>query len=812
LERAITGRTRGLLPLKTACAWIGSTLLALLLCGSSRTAASPTFLPDSHAASEMKRLYTEGARLYASAEYSHARQAFLQAADFAHQAGDESKAAFDWNNAGHCSILTMQFGAALVQLKHARQIAEVAHQSRPLLYSLNSLAALYIHMGQFDQAIVTAREALNGPAGHADAGMRALLLCEIGEATAELKRFDEAVPYYIDGINGLLDADDPDMAVIVLGDFGDDSLKERRFDLAEWALGEGLHLLRIKGQDTSAGILRALAKMKSLQGKPEQAAALYLAALDTPPGPTPRWGIFAERGRFRLESGDLTGSLADYREARRIVARMRVDMVPADQDRVTFESGLSDILEGLVDAGNRLARQNGDRAVLRETFDAAEQDRLWSLRALVPTPNDWRARLPEHYWELLGQFQTLERASSGTEHSGITQPKPDLEKQLMRLGTELQQIEANAAGNSATVEEIAESPLDHVKSVLDDDSVLLSFHISKTSSWVWAVDRRDVEVYSLPPARQLEAETTAFARAVRDGAPSTTLGAQLYRDLLGRVPDRYLHHSKWRLELDGPLYELPFAALVVAEDSRGPVFLMQRVVLQAVPGALLLKRDAIPGDGELLAIGDPIYNTADSRYTGTRGPAQLTLPRLPNTAAEIEACTRAWNSPSPALLTGANARPAAVEAAMARNPAIVHFATHVISGPGDFHSGLIALSLDSSGAMGLLGPKDIVARPIAAKLVVMNGCHSSQGQALPSAGLMGLTRAWIGAGASAVLATQWDVPDGEAKSFITEFYRVLRAAPDRGAAYALREAQLSALRNREPEPSWAAYSLLSRMP
>jgi len=794
-----------LLPLKPTCALIGSTLFALLLSGSSRNAASPTLPNNSRAAAEMKRLYEEGVRQYASAEYSGAREAFLQAADFAHQAGDESKAAFDWNNAGNTSIRTMQFGAALEELKHAQQIAESAGTLRPLIYTLNNLASLYIKMGQFNKAVLTAQEALDGPAGHADAATRALLLCEIGEATAELKRFDEAVPYYIDGINGLLDAGDPNMAATVLGAFGTDSLKERRLDLAEWALGEGLRLLEMMGRNASASILRGLAKMKGLKGKPDSAATLFQAALDAPPGPTPRWGIFADRGQFRLDSGDLTGALADYREARRMVTRIRVDMVPADQDRVTFESGLSDVLEGLVDAGNQLARQNGDRAVLRETFDAAEQDRLWSLRSLVPTPNDWRKRLPEHYWELLAQFQTLER-------TGTSQPKPDLEKQLMRLGTELQQIEANAAGNPAADEGTPESPLDHVTSVLDDESVLLSFHISKTSSWVWAVDRRGVDVYPLPPGKQLEAETTAFARAVRDGAPSAKPGAQLYRDLFGSVPDRYLHHTSWRLELDGPLYELPFAALVAAEDSRGPVYLIQRAVLQSVPGALLLKRDTIPADGELLAIGDPIYNTADSRYRGTRGGSGLMLPRLPNTAAEIDACAHAWNSPGQALLTGKTAQPAAVEAAMRRSPAIVHFATHVISGPGDFHSGLIALSLDSDGAMGLLGPKDIVARPIGTKLVVMNGCHSSQGQALPSAGLMGLTRAWIGAGVSAVLATQWDVEDGEAKSFITDFYRALRAAPARGAAFALREAQLSAIRDGKGMPGWAAYSLLSRMP
>ena len=116
--------------------------------------------------------------------------------------------------------------------------------------------------------------------------------------------------------------------------------------------------------------------------------------------------------------------------------------------------------------------------------------------------------------------------------------------------------------------------------------------------------------------------------------------------------------------------------------------------------------------------------------------------------------------------------------------------------------------------MGLLGPKEIVARAAGAKLVVMDGCHSAQGEALPGAGLMGLTRAWIGAGAMAVMATQWDIPDDEAQSLMADFYRALKAAPERGAASALQNAQLAALRDplaRQLPASWAGYFLLSRM-
>ena len=51
-----------------------------------------------------------------------------------------------------------------------------------------------------------------------------------------------------------------------------------------------------------------------------------------------------------------------------------------------------------------------------------------------------------------------------------------------------------------------------------------------------------------------------------------------------------------------------------------------------------------------------------------------------------------------------------------------------------------------------MGPGNIASRRVAGSLVVMDGCHSGQGQTLPGSGLMGLTRAWIGAGASTVVS------------------------------------------------------------
>jgi len=783
-----------------------------MLAGSSRNPAKFTDTRDLRQIEEVKHLNAEAVRLFNAGEYSKARRQFVSVATLAQASGDEYDTAMNWNNAGSCSIRTMQFGEAFRELRHAQSVAVRAHELRPLLFTLNNLASLYIQLGQPDKAVLIAREALSGSAAHADEDVRARLLCEMAGALIAQKRFNEAVPYYLDGINGLLDVPDLDGSARALGNFGNDSLSAGHNGEAEWALSEGLRLITLHGLIPSPNILSGLARLRSRQGNVRAAALLFDSALAVPTGPTPKWRIYAERGQFRLDRGNLRGALADFQEARRRITLMRADMVPVDQDRVAFESGsdLTHVTQGLVDTGNRLARATGNQSFAEQSFDAEEQDRLWSLRALIPTSNDWRSRLPMHYWELLAQYQV--QAQSAPD-----QTSREIENKRASLQTELQQLEVAAAGNSRNTEATG-SPVEFVKSGLDNDSVLLSFHISKTSSWVWAVDRHRIDVYPLPPQERLQSGVTAFARAVDGSESSTSLGTQMYRNLFGSIPDTYLRHRHWLLELDGPLYELPLSALVSGRDGHGPIYLMQHAVLQTVPGALLLKQHTFESPGEFLGIGDAVYNTADRRYKGKMRGTQYMLARLPNTASELDACARAWNSPMPVLLTGQEAQPAAVQTAIARNPMIIHFATHVTAGPGEvtagvseFQSGFIALSLDSSGRMGFLGPREVVAQHVTAELVVLNGCHSGQGQTLPNTGLMGLTRAWIGAGASAVISTMFPVEDGSAGILMSDFYRNLQRSPSRSAASALREAQLSAQRKGEPLRVWAAYSILSRI-
>jgi CHAT domain-containing protein len=232
--------------------------------------------------------------------------------------------------------------------------------------------------------------------------------------------------------------------------------------------------------------------------------------------------------------------------------------------------------------------------------------------------------------------------------------------------------------------------------------------------------------------------------------------------------------------------------------------------------------------GAFVGVGDAIYNMADARWPGRIGagssllrllpgwpwevnaaaPVTLGLSRLSGSGPEIEDCAREWNSTT-LLFEGRDATRQNVRRAVAAKPAVVHFATHILQSLERSSSAMIALSLSDAGREELLGPAEIGGWNADAGLVVLSGCNSSAAAARPGAGLMGLTRAWLMAGARAVVASEWATPD-DVGVFFRRFYRQLRSSSG-DPADALRAAQIDALRShgwRSQPRFWAAYFAL----
>ena len=106
--------------------------------------------------------------------------------------------------------------------------------------------------------------------------------------------------------------------------------------------------------------------------------------------------------------------------------------------------------------------------------------------------------------------------------------------------------------------------------------------------------------------------------------------------------------------------------------------------------------------------------------------------------------------------------------------ALVHIAAH-----GKMETGEIALapnttrsSLNPDREDYLLTMKDVLEAQIRARLVVLSCCHSARGE-VKSEGVVGIARAFLGAGARSVLVSLWAIDDEATMEFMKVFYRQL---------------------------------------
>ena len=122
--------------------------------------------------------------------------------------------------------------------------------------------------------------------------------------------------------------------------------------------------------------------------------------------------------------------------------------------------------------------------------------------------------------------------------------------------------------------------------------------------------------------------------------------------------------------------------------------------------------------------------------------------------------------------------------------ALVHIAAH-----GKMETGEIALapnttrsSVNPAREDYLLTMKDVLKAQIRARLVVLSCCHSARGE-VKSEGVVGIARAFLGAGARSVLVSLWAIEDEATMEFMKLFYQQL--VNGRSASEALNKAMKS---------------------
>jgi CHAT domain-containing protein len=753
-------------------------------------------------------LLREGGELFRAGRYREAQDKFESLRQTAQRTHVDDLAARATGNVGGCQLALHQYQPALRSFLEARRLAESAGDTSAAAASDANIASLYSAMGELDAAAQWMEGTLARLSDEDRRQQMPKLLIQMATLRARQDRMPEALGLFREGLDGADRAADLELYAIGWNRLGEEFLKRGERADAERALLEAYRVRKLHhlALDTS---YRNLGRLRLEQGDLASASALLDRAAELaarPQGPIPTWDIYHYRGRVRLAQGRLREALEDLRIAVRLARAWRWSAPPGEAARVGVEGWLEQVHSALVETGNRLYLETRDPALIRETFEAAEENRANSLRALVSGRGATAtADLPAPYWETLVRLQRA-------EVEALRNKNPRAEEAVRATRAELIRMEASADPAS---DPLPLGLLERARAALASDSALLSFHLGDSISWLWALDRAGIVLYALPPRKQIESQAAAAASAIReDSTDAAQASASLYRTLFGPLAPRFQQKARWLLALDVGLFDVPVAALL--EDAGPPpVYVAERHITQFIPGAGYWVESAARTAPRLspvfLGVGDPIYNTADPRLPGrppTDAPTLL-LPRLVASGAELEACARAWGGEH-ILLEGAEASRRNLAEQLRRNPAAVHFATHVLESSERSAYGLIALSLTNRGETELLPPVEIAHWRIQAGLVVLSGCHSAAGAALPGTGLLGLTRAWLTAGARAVVSSRWNTPD-ENGALFSALYRNLRAQPRADPAQALRAAQLDMIHSagwRARPRYWGAYFMV----
>ena len=230
-----------------------------------------------------------------------------------------------------------------------------------------------------------------------------------------------------------------------------------------------------------------------------------------------------------------------------------------------------------------------------------------------------------------------------------------------------------------------------------------------------------------------------------------------------------------------------------------------------------------PAPRTVAILADPVFDADDPRVTSfVRRPtspiknetasraADLTdsvnardgLSRLPFSREEANAIAALAPGSDVSRVTDFNASRATALGGALSGHRIVHFATHgVLDSERPALSGLILSRVDERGKPqdGYLRQHDIYNMRLDADLVVLSACQTALGKEIKGEGLVGLTRAFMYAGAPRVVASLWQVNDLATAELMKKFYRGMLQQKLRPAA-ALRAAQLE----MSQDPRWAS--------
>lgn len=304
---------------------------------------------------------------------------------------------------------------------------------------------------------------------------------------------------------------------------------------------------------------------------------------------------------------------------------------------------------------------------------------------------------------------------------------------------------------------------------------------------------------------------------------------------------------------DGALSFVPFEALVTAPDGTNyaalpylaktneTIYAPSASVVAAVRGQV--SGNAATSPPAILLIADPIFDTDDERVknlpagasvtSAARGlglssavadvaeeatnsgiPAGFRLSRILGTREEAEQIGQTAESAGLKAVRWLDleASEANVEERDLKPYRVLHFATHGLLNAKrpQFTGVVLSLVGNKDRSDGFLRTNEVFNLRLASPLVVLSACETGLGKESRGEGVMGLTRAFMYAGAPVVGVSLWSVNDKATADLMADFYKNLLTKDGAKPAAALLAARQNMIANTKYSAPfyWAPFVLV----
>jgi len=657
----------------------------------------------------------------------------------------------------------------------------------------NNIALLYKNLGRYPQALEQYEQALAIWRAVGDRSNEGYTLNNLGGLYAALERYDAALERYEAALALERQFGDGQRAGRILSNIGAVYADQGRYDEALKLFQEALAIARqigdVAGEGTKETNIGAMLGEMQLYN---EAMAQHQAALAIARklGNREAEGInLYNMGFWQETQGNLAEAIRSYQQAiavfESVGGELRVEELAA-----AFAGRQADHYGRLI----RLLAQTTNAA---SAFDYAERGRSQAFLDQIGNRQvDFRqgaaaelaAQERELRQRIAGLQNTLasERARPFDQQSQRTiealladleQARKEYAELLTRLKLTSPEYASLVSVNALTLAEVQAR-------VLDERTTLIEYFVLDDQTLAWVIDRDRFTLVKLALGRVDLRNRVEFLRnliAARDFDVATAAG--LYDALLAPLVP-HIRYPNLVIVPHDVLHYLPFAALWNVQSGR---YLIQDYTLTYAPSASALKfiqAKRTPNEGRLLALGNPDGS-------------------LPAAEGEARAVAGLYGV---APLVGAQATESQVRTSGGQVD-ILHLTAHGVYDPLNPLFSRIELAA-GAGQDGRLEVHEVYGlQLVGVNLVTLSACETAL--AAKSAGdeIVGLTRAFLYAGAPAVVTTLWPIDDAASAALMTAFYRHLRDGDT--TAEALRAAQVAVLeREKWRTPYyWAAFGL-----